>query len=242
MATNGRSGLARAVVGSVTDRVIRESPVPVVAIHPSLPSGVAWPGDDASAEALIQLFQRGDVLSAQAFRALTDRGPSVVPDLVEAAHSSDVETRQFAVRTLGAIKDERALPVLVQRLKDGNPEVRWEAAEAVIPLGEAGVREVLRLAIHERSDQWLYSAVLHVLRSAPVRLRHIVKPVIQAARSLERAVTMPIAAERAVEALDRPIPEHLVKHEVGMSPEPLAPEHDPVQHILKMYAHRRGSH
>jgi nucleotide-binding universal stress UspA family protein len=35
MGTNGRSGLARAVLGSVTERVVRLSPVPVLAIPPS---------------------------------------------------------------------------------------------------------------------------------------------------------------------------------------------------------------
>jgi nucleotide-binding universal stress UspA family protein len=34
MATHGRSGLARAALGSVTDRVVRESSVPVIVIHP----------------------------------------------------------------------------------------------------------------------------------------------------------------------------------------------------------------
>jgi nucleotide-binding universal stress UspA family protein len=34
MATHGRSGLARAALGSVTDQVLRQSPVPVVIVHP----------------------------------------------------------------------------------------------------------------------------------------------------------------------------------------------------------------
>ena len=35
MGTHGRSGLARAVLGSVTERVVRESPTPVLTIPPS---------------------------------------------------------------------------------------------------------------------------------------------------------------------------------------------------------------
>jgi len=35
MGTNGRSGLARAVLGSVTERVVRQSVIPVLAIPPS---------------------------------------------------------------------------------------------------------------------------------------------------------------------------------------------------------------
>ena len=39
MGTHGRSGLARAVIGSVADRVVRESPIPVVLV-PTVPQEV----------------------------------------------------------------------------------------------------------------------------------------------------------------------------------------------------------
>lgn len=43
MSTHGRTGLERALFGSVTDRMLRESPVPVLAIRPRMPPrGDVW--------------------------------------------------------------------------------------------------------------------------------------------------------------------------------------------------------
>jgi nucleotide-binding universal stress UspA family protein len=76
MATNGRSGLARVLMGSTTELVIRQSPVPVVAVRPhrASPDDTAWPGEDASSAALVRLFARGDTLSRQASELLAGRG------------------------------------------------------------------------------------------------------------------------------------------------------------------------
>src|SRR5579884_65231 len=203
MATRGRSGLARTVLGSVTDRVIRESPVPVVAVHP-LPASAAhepWVGEDATTPALIDLLARGDRLSAQAAEVLTKRGAAVVPELVQALKGGAPEARQYAARILGRIGDQSALADLLDRLSDDVWEVRWEAEEAVARFGEPGVEAALHVAATAPADQRRNQALAHILERAPFELMPTVKPVIAALLSSESAVTAPIAAAKALERM-----------------------------------------
>jgi nucleotide-binding universal stress UspA family protein len=204
MATHGRSGFARAVIGSVTDRVIREAAIPVIAIHP-LPVAAAeepWPGEDASPTDLIKLFARGDLLSTRAMEALTKRGAPAIPDLVDALSSDSVEVRQFAARTLGAIgTGKAALHALVQRLSDEVWEVRWEAEEALAHFGEAGVEAVLEALMHAPPDARFDLAVLHVLDRAPMEHWDTLKPVVHALRTRDSSLSAPIAAAKALRKL-----------------------------------------
>lgn len=43
MGTHGRTGVKRLLLGSVAERVVRESPVPVLTIHPKAPSSRGQP-------------------------------------------------------------------------------------------------------------------------------------------------------------------------------------------------------
>ncbi len=200
MATHGRSGLQRAMLGSVTDRVIRGAQVPVVAIHPKLPAAKqdVWPGDDAPADELIALFPREDVLSVRAVDALVSRGPAAVPALMAAIRAPKAETRLHAAKALGMIRDERAIPELVAHLHDHAWEVRWEAGESLIRFGEAGTKAVLEDAIHAPADASHNLAIAHVLGGAPLHSIHAVQPVLRALRSHEHAITVPIAASKAL--------------------------------------------
>ena len=200
MATHGRSGLARAMVGSVTDRVIREAAIPVVAIHP-LPVTDAshpWPGDDAPSGDLIPLLGRGDVLSTKAMEVLVRRGGQVVPQLITSLSSPIAELRQHAARTLGAVADPMAVPALVERLSDNVWEVRWEAEEALVQFRDEGVRAVLESVVHAVPDRRRNLSVLHVLERAPMHLWETLKPVIHALQSHESDMAAPLAAAKAV--------------------------------------------
>lgn len=200
MATHGRSGLARAMIGSVTDRVIREAAIPVIAVHPraSATADDPWPGDDAPAERLISLFARRDLLSAQAVEVLVGRGTTAVPELLKAlsSHSSDV--RHFAARALGKIGDESALDALVKCLEDDSFEVRWEAEEALVQFGGPGVKAVLEAIVHAVPDERVNRAMLHVLDRAPMELWAVLKPVVQAMRSPESSLAGPLAAAKVL--------------------------------------------
>ncbi len=61
MGTNGRSGLARAVLGSVTEGVVRRAAVPVLTIPPSAdPSGLDHAGSGGEAHGVDLIRRRGD--------------------------------------------------------------------------------------------------------------------------------------------------------------------------------------
>ena len=206
MATHGRSGLVRAVVGSVTDRVIREAAIPVIAIHPKLSKTAedAWPGDDAATPDLIRLLARGDVLSTRAVDVLSGRGARAVPELIAALSSPAAETRQFAARTLGLIGDPAAADALAERLSDDVWEVRWEAEEAMVRLKQAGVIAALTDLTHTVPDARHSLAALHVLEGAPLELWEVLKPVTHALRGRERELTAPIAAAKALRKIQQP--------------------------------------
>jgi hypothetical protein len=177
--------------------------VPVVAIHPrAIPSEEGlWPGEDAPPEELIQLFQRNDLLSFQAVKALKARGSDAVPALVLALNSQAPEVRKYSARVLGGIKDPTAIPALIRLFGDDNSEVRWEAAEALAAYRERGIRAALEAAARTHGDLRYCRVVAHVLERAPARFRHIVKPVLEASRTPEFALTFPIAADRALREL-----------------------------------------
>jgi len=206
MATNGRSGLARVLMGSTTELVIRQSPVPVVAVrHQRVgPEDTVWPGDDASSVELIRLFARGDTLSRQASEALISRGQAAVPDLVVALGHAEPFVRQYALRTLGSIGDEGSLEAIAGRLSDVTFTVRWEAAQALIKFERRGVAIVLSRLARDPLDARLAVTMVQVLEDAPIELQAVLKPVIQALRSPEAKVSAPIAAAAALAEINRP--------------------------------------
>ncbi|MBV8084618.1 MAG: universal stress protein [Chloroflexi bacterium] len=202
MATNGRSGLARAVVGSVTERVVRESPVPVVALHPQVPAEEApTTGPEMPTDKLIGLFPRGDAISVRAMRTLVDRGGPAVPALVEALRTGKTETKVFAARALGRIKDEQALPLLVEELANPVWEIRWEAEEAIARYGQPGIEATLRLAQTAALDSRLNISLLHVFERTPIRYYETLKPVIEALHSPVYELAVPVAAAKALQEL-----------------------------------------
>ncbi|HLG68936.1 MAG TPA: HEAT repeat domain-containing protein, partial [Chloroflexota bacterium] len=180
-----------------------------IAVHPQpAPSAVdPWPGDAAEAPALIALFSRGDLLSARASEVLATRGAAAVRDLVAALTSDIAEVRQYAARTLGAIATgEPALDALVRRLSDEVWEVRWDAEEAIVRFGSAGIEAVLEELTHAAPDARFNQAVLHVLERAPMDMWETLKPVVQTLRSGDSALSAPIAAAKAIQTLRRAEP------------------------------------
>ncbi|MCC7367067.1 MAG: universal stress protein [Chloroflexi bacterium] len=121
MSTHGRSMLARMLVGSVTDRVIRTSPVPVLVFHPpsmsidrvSPPAGrrlrvlAPFDGSDFAADAVLMsvALLKADLVEVQLMTAIA----TALPDLQSLARQL-LETTAARVRTLGA----KVSTVLVQ--------------------------------------------------------------------------------------------------------------------------------
>jgi hypothetical protein len=205
MATHGRSGLGRSVLGSVTDWVIREAQVPVVAIHPrmGITKHETWPGDDAATSELIALFDREGALSTRAVETLITRGPEAVPELLEATTAPKPAVRRHAAKALGKIRDERTVQPLVELLRDRAWDVSWEAGESLIRFGDEGMKAVLEDVVKAPADQRYNLAVAHVLEGAPLHLIHYMQPVLHALHSPEHSVTVPIAASKALQEIAR---------------------------------------
>jgi HEAT repeat protein len=100
----------------------------------------AGPGDPPVVELLIELLATGTTpdRAVAALGALTKLADPRSVEAVElyAGHRR-MEVRREAVRALGAINDQRAIPVLLDRLGDDAPEVRAAAAESLVLRKEA---------------------------------------------------------------------------------------------------------
>lgn len=82
-----------------------------------------WSGEDPAARAYL-------VAGRQDWDRLAGLGRDAVPALTIAAEDAERTVRLMAVRTLGAIGDERAIPVIYRALRDPDDQVRWEAVLA----------------------------------------------------------------------------------------------------------------
>jgi hypothetical protein len=66
----------------------------------------------------------------QEWNALAYMGKDTIPSLDCAAKDHDSSVRLMAVRTLGRIGDEKAIPTLYRAIRDPDDQVRWEAVLA----------------------------------------------------------------------------------------------------------------
>jgi len=88
-----------------------------------------------------------------ALEALMAAGSCVIPKLLEALHSDDVDVRKQVVDTLAGIGDELARDGLIGALRDPDANVCAAAADALGVIGGHGVAEVLRsIATGEGGD------------------------------------------------------------------------------------------
>jgi nucleotide-binding universal stress UspA family protein len=176
MATHGRSGLARSVLGSVTDRVALHSNVPVVVVRPgpgaalSAPAGLAvrWvlvPLDQSelSESALPHACAIASVFGAR-LKLLTVIPPWASPSQVDTA-----ERYQQAVSSRLDIPAER----LSRRVTSGDPQSEISAQLQLLPdamvvmttRGASGLRRWLRGSV---TDAVIRSALAPTMVVPPV--------------------------------------------------------------------------
>ncbi len=201
MATHGRSGLARAVIGSVTDIVLRQSPVPVLVVSPRIGATVARDLTEESTARLIEMFTRRDTLANDALAIVVDRGAKAVPELLSKLRADKPAMRQMAVRALGQICQTDTATRLVDMLSDDDFEVRWEAAKALSRFGDRGIEATLTAIIHRPLDRRIAQSYEHVLSGSGAKFHDVVRPVMQALQSAEFTLEAPIAAQRALQAM-----------------------------------------
>jgi nucleotide-binding universal stress UspA family protein len=112
MSTHGRSDLARMLVGSVTDRVIRTSPVPVLVLHPPTMS-----------------IDRMSPPTGRKLRVLVPLDGSALAE----------EAARMAVRLLNPRLTELSLVTVVGTPRRETPRARGILELAAVHLGEQGV-------------------------------------------------------------------------------------------------------
>jgi HEAT repeat protein len=118
-------------------------------------------------------------------------------------NSSSRDARWEASKALIAIRDPIAAPVLAHQLCDEDNDLRWVAAEGLATLGEPGLRAVLTAAIRHARDPEFCQAVRHAIEEFHRHGIHseMLKPVIDACKSAEPGVAIPVAAYQALESL-----------------------------------------
>ncbi len=88
--------------------------------------------------------------------------------------------RWNCVRALGAIRDYRALPVLVRELADTDHSIAWMAAKGLVQFGGLSVGPVLRLLMSAQVTSWLVETSSYVLSNQHDRkLKPYLEPVIE---------------------------------------------------------------
>src|SRR5260370_3687370 len=114
-------------------------------------------------------------LASQIFSALVRLGRAAVPALLEASNSSSTWMRWQATRALGAIRDRRALPVLVGALTDADHSVAWMGAKGLTQFGRLCLEPVLQLLVKAEMTPWLVETASYVL-SSQIRYDPKLKP------------------------------------------------------------------
>ena len=139
---------------------------------------VACPDSERIASALVAALGDGENPGRRnsAVEALVHCGPRVVPGLLAATASDDIDVRKLVVDALAGIADARSTDTLVGLLGDPDPNVRAAAADALGAIGGEGVAEaLLALGVRDGEDQLVRFSALHALGSleAPVRARDL---------------------------------------------------------------------
>ncbi|MCA9019990.1 MAG: HEAT repeat domain-containing protein [Planctomycetaceae bacterium] len=151
-------------------------------------------------EWISQLDSTDSDLRQAARKSLTKLGKPAVPALAEALADDSEMRRWEAAKALEMICDPAAIPALVEALTD-DTSVKWVAGDALIALNEKAVPGILHALIKDPAEFRDGACfVLHHLASDNEELRDKLTPVIQAMKSLDSSIHVPI---QALEALSK---------------------------------------
>jgi nucleotide-binding universal stress UspA family protein len=155
MATHGRGPLARFLLGSVTDELVRHAPVPVLVLRPADESAppelaarprlehlvIPLDGSDLAERALDPAVRFGRVFGSD-FTLVLVRDPLAGPD---AAHPDTLEQAEAYLGRIADRIDDRKKEVRTRVVRSGHP------AEAVLDLAGGDPGTGIALATHGRS-------------------------------------------------------------------------------------------
>ncbi|HZU69698.1 MAG TPA: HEAT repeat domain-containing protein [Ktedonobacteraceae bacterium] len=185
------------------------TPIVIEALHDPVPAvrlqaakALGRIGDASAVQPLLDALQGADEqLGSQIFSSLVKLGRVAVPALIERSKSSSPWVRWQCIRTLGEIGDRRAVPVLVDAMRDPDHAVAWMAAKALASFGIPSVEAVLKMLETADMTPWLVETASYVLRNQSYRhpkLRPYLEPVVQHMHDVAFRVGTSRAAFRAL--------------------------------------------
>lgn len=184
----------------------------IEALHDPLPSvrlqaakALGRVGDPAAVPALLAALPGADEqLGSQVFSSLVKLGAVAVPALLEKSKSSSAWIRWNSIRALSSIRDPRALPALVEALRDSDHSVAWMGAKGLVQYGKSAIQPVLLLLMSAQMTPWLAETASYVLRSYAQRnaeAKPILEAVTQRMREPGFRVGTGVAAQKALDQL-----------------------------------------
>ncbi len=155
---------------------------------------------DRIAELVTALASPNGLIRKRARESLVEMGTSAVPAVTDALSSPDWRVRWEAAKALGEVAHPAAMDALIAAMEDERPGVRWVAAEGVIALGHRAVVPLLRALLGKADSAYFRLAAHHVLRALEGRgMDPYIQPVLKALDSVEPSITVPPAAEDALD-------------------------------------------
>jgi hypothetical protein len=161
-------------------------------------------GHDAAVALLAALRTADEQMGSQIVSSLIRTGSVAVPLLIREAANPSAWIRWQVLRVLVAISDYRALPVLVNALRDSDHSIAWVAAKGLVRFGKTAVEPVLYLLMTTETSPWLVetaSYVLHELYIRDQKLKPYLEPVVQYMHGVAYQISTPQAARKAIEQL-----------------------------------------
>ena len=175
---------------------------PVPSIRMQAVKALGRVGDPSVVPVLLNALRGADEqLGGQIFSALVRLGRAAVPALIDASNSRSTWMRWQAIRALGAIRDRRSLPVLVDALSDSDHSVAWMGAKGLTQFGKNALEPLLRLLVKAEMTPWLVETASYVLNNQlryDPKLKPYLEPVLERLHALGFRVGTSYAAQQAL--------------------------------------------
>ena len=175
---------------------------PVLSVRMQAAKALGRTGDASAVQPLLDALQGADEkLGSQIFSSLVKLGHVAVPALLERCNSSSAWVRWQCMRTLGEIGDLRAVPVLVEAMRDPDHAVAWMGAKELAGFGIPSLEAVLKMLMFTDMTPWLVETSSFVLRNRCQRypkLKPYLDPVIQSMQDVAFRVGTAQAAHKAL--------------------------------------------
>jgi HEAT repeat protein len=159
----------------------------------------------ASITPLINDLMCKDVYKCRrARRELVEMGESAVPYLVDVLNKRKGWARWEAAKALGQIPGPVATDALVAALGDKSFDVRWLAAEGLIPRGREALVPLMQALIEKSDLGWFREGAHHVLFDlSRENLGGLVKPVLEALENVDSSVEVPFKAKALLDTISK---------------------------------------